>query len=282
MISSGEIRKKMKAGQASLGTWLQIPNPDVAEIIGRLGYDWAAADLEHGAFTRADLPNIFRALELGGTLPFARLLEVSRSQIKGALESGARGLILPMIESREQLDYAIAEALYPGGREFASGRRGVGFCRANLYGQELDRHTRPGPGPSRDIVIVAQIEHARAIENLEAIFAHPRLDAYMVGPYDLSASMGLTGDFTHPDFQAAMAAMAASAEKWRIPKGTHVVRPRPSELQARLEEGYAFIAYGLDAVFLTEAARNPLKPVGTRGRLRRNLIDSRNRLPGSK
>lgn len=257
-MEAEEIRSKLKE-RAFVGTWLQIPSPDLAEIIGRLGYDWAAVDLEHGAFTRSDLPNIFRALELSGTLPIARLLEAGRAQIKGALESGAKGLIFPMIESRAQLDQAISEAIYPGGADFSAGRRGVGYCRANFYGRELSAHIDSGPGPSRDVVIVAQIEHIKAVNNLPAIFGHPRLDAYMVGPYDLSASMGLTGDFEHPDFKAALAKIAMVAEACGLPKGIHVVRPNPIELKARLEEGYTFIAYGIDAVFLLEAAGNPLK-----------------------
>lgn len=253
-----KMRKALRE-KAFVGTWLQIPSPDLAEIIGRMGYDWAAVDLEHGAFTRSDLPNIFRALELGGTLPFARLLEASRAQIKGALESGAKGLIFPMIESRQQLDYAISEAFYPGGLDFKAGRRGVGYCRANVYGRDLSPHTDPGPGPSRDVIIVAQIEHINAVNNLDDIFAHPRLDAYMVGPYDLSASMGITGDFEHPDFKAALTAIAEKAQALGMPKGIHVVNPNPAELQTRLNEGYNFIAYGIDAVFLMETAANPLK-----------------------
>jgi 2-dehydro-3-deoxyglucarate aldolase len=257
-MNSADIREKLKRGQPTVGTWLQIPSPDTAEIIGRCGYDWAAVDMEHGAFTRSDLPNICRALELGGTLPFARLREASRGQIKSALDSGARGLIFPMIESGAELDRAIREALYPGGTgHSAGGVLGVGFSRANAYGENLAAQTEAERGTGRDIVLAAQIEHVRALQDLDAIFANPRLDAYMVGPYDLSASMGLTGCFDHPDFVNVLAEIARKAEEHGKAKGFHVVEPDPADLRAKIGAGYAFIAYGIDAVFLTRAALRP-------------------------
>lgn len=258
-VNSADIRQKLKRCEVTIGTWLQMPSADMAEIIGLTGYDWAAVDLEHGAFTRSELPNIFRALELGGTLPFARLRETSRGQIKSALDSGARGLIFPMIESSNQLVKAIEESLYPGGTECTNGTRGVGFARANAYGVELAAQMEPGHGTGREIVLVAQIEHIRAINELEAIFSHPRLDAYMVGPYDLSASMGLTGRFDHPDFLSALAEISQKAERHGLAKGIHVVEPDPDELMSRVSQGYSFLAYGIDAVFLARAALNPLR-----------------------
>lgn len=262
MTTKEGIRSRLKRGQAVVGTWLQLPSPDVAEIIGASGYDWAAVDLEHGAFTRSELPGIFRALELGGTEPFARLLSAERDQIKAALDSGARGLIFPMIESRAQLDEAIAQALYPGGSGGYAGQRGVGYARANNYGRHLSTHLDLEQGLGQHIVLAAQIEHVRALDNLDAIFSHPRLDAYIVGPYDLSASLGRPGDFEHPEFKTALARMTQTAKKHGLAMGLHQVQPDPAALHARLAEGYTFLAYGIDALFLMQNAENPLKRIG--------------------
>ena len=98
----------MRGGNATIGTWLQFPSADVAEVMGASGYDWVAVDMEHGAFTRAILPDVFRAIERGGSTPFARIAQAELRPIKDALDSGAQGLVFPMIESREQLDRAIA------------------------------------------------------------------------------------------------------------------------------------------------------------------------------
>ncbi len=256
MLTTKEIRANIRKGIPTIGTWLQIPSSDVAEIIGRMGYDWAAVDMEHGSFSRCNLPDMFRALERWGTLPFARLVEASMSNAKAALDSGARGLIFPMIESRAQLDDAIACSLYPGGKEFSHGKRGVGFSRANAFGMDFPAHTQ-GDGLGQDILLVAQIEHVNALPHLDEILSHPRLDAFMVGPYDLSASMGLTAQFDHPDFLAAIATIEAKANAHTVGKGYHVVKPDPALLQSKIASGYTFIAYGIDSLFIQQAGTRP-------------------------
>ncbi|WP_174410751.1 HpcH/HpaI aldolase family protein [Desulfovibrio psychrotolerans] len=243
------LRQKLSTGGHTVGSWMQIPSPDVAELMGNSGYDWIAVDLEHGAFTRSDLPDTFRAIDLGGSLPFARVADCTMTSIKGALDSGAAGLIFPMIESRKQLDDAISLSLYP-----PNGIRGVGYCRGNLFGKQFEQGVAANP----DLFFCAQIEHVRAIDNLSAILAHPRLDAIMVGPYDLSGSMGLTGQFGHSDFTQALSRIAESARSACIPMGLHVVQPDAAALRSKIEEGYQFIAYGIDSVFLYNSAERPI------------------------
>ncbi len=258
MLTSKDIRSMIRQGKPTIGTWLQLPSPDIAEIVGRMGYDWAAVDLEHGSFTRAQLPDVFRALERWGTLPFARVAQPAMRDIKAALDSGARGVIFPMIETRAQLDDAIAWSLYPGGLEFSAGRRGVGFSRANAFGMDFPAHVDTQDGLGHSVMLVAQIEHVNALANLDAIFSHPRLDAYMVGPYDLSASMGLTAQFGHPDFLAALASIEKKAAEHKVPKGYHVVEPDEDTLRGKIAGGYTFIAYGIDSLFLQRSGRRPL------------------------
>ncbi|MDR1776326.1 MAG: 2,4-dihydroxyhept-2-ene-1,7-dioic acid aldolase [Desulfovibrio sp.] len=255
-----DIRALLAADRATVGTWLQLPSTDVAEIMARAGYDWVAADLEHASFSRCNLPDIFRAIENGGAAPFARLSAASKTAVKAALEAGAQGLIFPMIESREQLDAAIDFATYPGQDTWrdegkrAEEYRGVGYCRANAFGRDFDEYLkRLAP----DIFLVAQIEHVRAVENLDAIISHPRLDAIMVGPYDLSGSMGITARFDHPDFLGVMETIKAGCERRKMRMGLHIVRPDERELARHIGNGARFIAYGIDAVFLWLGAQRP-------------------------
>lgn len=250
MKTARDIRTAMSGGNATVGTWLQIPSPDVAELMARAGYDWVAVDMEHGSFGRRILPDIFRAIECGGAAPFARVPEATKTHVKSALEAGAQGLIFPMIESREQLDAAVAWATYPA----HGGERGVGYCRANAFGGAFEAYME---GAARDLLLVAQIEHIRAVENLDAILTHPRLDAVMVGPYDLSGSMGLTAQFEHPEFKGAMDRIHAACRRHNAVMGVHVVRPDPEALAARVAEGCRFIAYGIDSVFLWAGAARP-------------------------
>ncbi len=243
-----DLRARLQAGQPTVGGWQQLPCPEAAEIMGRAGYDWVAVDMEHGPIDRHQLPNLFRALEYGGALPFVRVAEASRFNIKAALDAGAKGLILPMIETASQLAEALAFARYP-----PQGERGVGYCRANNHGGDFDAYL----DEAKHTFIAAQIEHIRAVDNLEEILALPGLDAIMVGPYDLSGSLGVTGQLDHPDMEKAMQRIAALAAQRGIPMGCHVVQPNPEELRARIREGYLFLAYGLDTVFLSAAARRP-------------------------
>jgi 2-dehydro-3-deoxyglucarate aldolase len=243
-----DIKSAIKAGHISVGSWLQIPSADVAEIMGHAGYDWVAVDLEHGSFTRRELPDIFRALELDGAVPFARVADCAMTSIKGALDSGAKGLIFPMIKSRTQLDEAIGFSLYP-----PNGIRGVGYCRGNLFGKNLDQ----GLAENSNTFFCAQIECIQAVKALDEILTHPRLDAIMVGPYDLSGSMGITGQFEHPDFVAALKTIHQKAKEHKIAMGIHVVQPDPAQLAARITEGYRFIAYSADSIFLYRGAVRP-------------------------
>ena len=248
MPKISDIKAKIKIGGVSVGSWLQIPSSDVAEIMGRAGYDWVAVDLEHGSFSRCCLGDICRALEQGGTVPFARVADCAMTSIKAAMDSGVQGLIFPMIETWKQLDSAISFALYP-----PNGIRGVGYCRANMFGKNFEQGMSANP----DAFFCAQIEHTRAVDNLDEILEHPRLDAIMVGPYDLSGSMGLTGQFDHPDFIAALGLITKKAREHDVAMGIHVVQPGPDQLKTRIDEGYRFIAYGIDAVFLYQGAERP-------------------------
>ncbi len=243
------VRDRLRQGGVSIGSWMQIPSPSLAEIMGQAGYDWVAIDMEHGSIAHDQLPDLFRALELGDTLPLVRLLDGDPKGCKPALDAGAGGVIVPMVESAEQL-VAVRDAC----RWPPAGTRGVGFSRANLFGKHFDGYREEAQAP----LLVAMIEHIRAVEDLDAILGVAGLDAILIGPYDLSASMGLTAQFDAPTFRAAMERIRRQCAAQRIPCGVHVVSPDVAELRARISEGYRFIAYSIDAVFLHAAVGRPV------------------------
>lgn len=242
------VRAKLRAGGTSIGSWIQIPHASVAEIMGNAGYDWVALDLEHGAIGVSQLPDLCRALELAGTLPLARLAQGNVKDCKQALDAGCGGVIVPMVESAEQVIRARDACRWP-----PAGTRGVGFARANLFGARFDDYAREAQAP----LLVAMIENGHAVEVLPEIIAVEGLDALLIGPYDLSASLGCTADFSHPTFVTAMARILDVARAGGIACGVHVVSPSPPELQQRLAAGYRFLAYGIDSVFLHHGARRP-------------------------
>lgn len=244
------IRNSLSANQSSIGSWIQIPHSSVAEIMGQSGYDWVAVDMEHGAISVHQLPDLFRALELGGTLPLARLAQGQIKDCKQALDAGAGGVIVPMVESAEQLIQIRDACRWP-----PAGTRGVGFSRANLFGKYFENYAEEAQAP----LLVAMIEHIRAVDNLENILEVEGLDAILIGPYDLSASMNLTAQFEHTDFLNMMNKIRLLCHKHDIPCGVHIVKPDPRILAQRIEEGYRFIAYSIDAVLLNETAQCPSK-----------------------
>ncbi|MBK7015843.1 MAG: 2,4-dihydroxyhept-2-ene-1,7-dioic acid aldolase [Sulfuritalea sp.] len=242
------IRVALANKQASVGSWIQIPHPSIGEIMGQAGYDWVAVDMEHGAIDANQLPDLFRALELGGTLPLVRVAQGHTKDCKQALDAGAGGVIVPMIETAEQLMAVRNACRWP-----PAGTRGVGFSRANLFGKYFEAYRQEAQAP----LLVAMIEHVRAVENLEAILAVDGLDAILIGPYDLSASMGLTAEFDQPAFCAAMETIRVLCSRSNMACGIHVVDPDPDALRQRILEGYRFIAYSIDSVFFRLTAALP-------------------------
>jgi 2-dehydro-3-deoxyglucarate aldolase len=247
MIS--QVRSSLSEGKPSVGSWIQIPHASIAEIMGQAGYDWIAVDLEHGSISPHQLPDLFRAIELGSCLPLARVALGTTKDCKQALDAGAGGIIIPMVSSARQLELVIESICWP-----PTGKRGVGFSRANLFGEHFSDYLKEAQSP----IIVAQIEHIDAVDNLQEILEVPGLDAIFIGPYDLSASMGLMAQFEHPEYQAAISKILSLSKKAQIPAGIHVVSPQPSELERTIEQGYRFIAYSIDAVFLNNAAKLPV------------------------
>ena len=245
-----EIRQKLSSGIYSLGSWMQIPNSSIAEIMGQSGYDWVAVDLEHGSISVNQLPDIFRALELGNTLPLVRLAEAQAKDCKQALDAGAGGVIVPMVEDSKQLEFIRDYCRWP-----PSGKRGVGFSRANLFGKFFMDYIDEAQKP----LLVAIIESIKAVENLESILKVKGLDAVLIGPYDLSASMNLTAKFEDEEFLHIIEKIRTLSNQYSVACGIHVVNPKHDDLKQRIDEGYQFIAYSLDSVFLSKGCENPIK-----------------------
>jgi 2-dehydro-3-deoxyglucarate aldolase len=243
-----EFRNLLKLGKPSIGSWMQLPSSSVAEIMGDSGYDWIAVDLEHGSFSLHQLPDIFRALELGGTIPMARLTEGTPANCKQALDSGACGVIIPNIKSSNQLKSLIDSCQWP-----PSGNRGVGFSRANLFGKYFNSYKIQAQNP----IVIAMIENISAVDSLEDILSTQGLDAILIGPYDLSGSMNITGNFNDDKFIRTIKYIRDLCKKHNVASGIHVVEADSNILSACIKDGYQFVAFSIDAVFLSKACELP-------------------------
>ena len=242
------LAQRLSLGELTIGSWITLAHPAIAEIMARTGFDWLTIDLEHSVITIREAEELIRIITLHQVPALVRLTCNDANQIKRVMDAGASGVIVPMVESAAQLTSVRNACRWPPG-----GSRGVGFSRANLFGQHFDAYREEAQAP----LLVAMIENFRAVNDLDAILAVDGLDAILIGPYDLSASLGITGCFEDERFVVAMACIAEKARSAGIPAGVHVVKPSPQELADRIDEGYRFLAYSIDAVMLRQTAINP-------------------------
>jgi len=240
MIKVQALREYLGEGKASVGGWMQIKSSEIAEILGSSGLDWVAVDLEHGSIGMNHLTNICRAIELHNTLPFVRLPKADPILARRALDLGAAGIIVPNIQMWHELDEVKKVMYYP-----PEGKRGVGYCRGNLYGAEFERHLDDKP------FLVAMIESQLGVNNITTIL-DTKPDAVLIGPYDLSASFNITGQFDSHAFKEIVKHVRQSCIERKIPVGIHVVQPDLKELEERKEEGYTFLPYTIDSVVLSK------------------------------
>ena len=235
------FRKKISNKKLTIGSWMQISNTTIAEIMADSNFEWIVVDLEHGIFNISDLPDIFRAIESKDCIPFARLGSNTRSEIQSVLESGCCGIIYPNILNSDQLEGLISYAKWP-----PAGKRGVGYSRANLHGKYFNEYKVL----SKNIISIAMIEDVEAINNLDSILSVKELDAIFIGPYDLSASLGIVGQFDNKIFKSAIKEILLKSIDYNVSCGIHVVEPSLKKLKDFSKKGYSFIAYSLDAVLI--------------------------------
>jgi 2-dehydro-3-deoxyglucarate aldolase len=169
------------------------------------------------------------------------------------MDAGAHGLVVPMVNTAEEAKQAVEAMQYP-----PRGARGVGLARAQDYGPGFEAYKS---WLESEAALIVQVEHIKAVENLESILSVEGVDAFIVGPYDLSGSLGVPGEFDHPRMLEAMDEIMRVARKARPSAGFHVVPPRPEMVSEKLDQGYTFIAYSVDFIFLGQAARDGLTAI---------------------
>ena len=245
------LKSKLRNNELTIGTWLSLAHPAIAEIMVKARFDWVTIDLEHTVITTREAEEMIRVIDLGGSVPLVRLSSNDSVQIKRMMDAGASGVIVPMVNSLEDVERAVSAVHYP-----EKGTRGVGLARAQGYGTTFQGNL---DWLKNEAVIIVQIEHINAVENIEAILSCDDVDGYIIGPYDLSASMGLHGQFEHPDVVAALKKIREVGAALKKSGGLHIVEPNPEELRSRIKEGFQFLAYSVDFRMLDVACRTGIK-----------------------
>jgi 4-hydroxy-2-oxoheptanedioate aldolase len=250
------MKRLLKDGKPTVGSWMNLGSPLCAEIMSHLGFDWIAVDAEHGPVDMETIQYQFVALSTSDTVPMIRVPGNDPAVINRVLDAGAYGIIVPMVNSKEDAERAVSACRYP-----PLGSRSMGFGRVDQYaGKDYKAHA------NEEIALVIQIEHIDAVNRIDEILSVPGIDALFIGPADLAASMGIPvvlGDNPDPRHQEAVRTIMAAAKAHKVPAGIHVATAE--DVNRRIREGFQFIALGTDVFFLTGAARAALGQVKRQG-----------------
>lgn len=249
------LKSRLKQSELTIGSWVTLGHPSIAEIMASAGFDWLVLDMEHSVLELSEVQAIIQVLDGKQCPAIVRLTSNHPDQIKRVMDAGATGIMVPMIKSSADAKAAVDSVYYP-----PRGQRGVGLARAQGYGASFQTYRQ---WLEENAVIVVMIEHVDAVRAIDHILAVPGIDAYIIGPYDLSGSMGRPGDLNHPDVQAAIAEVLEAGRRAQKPGGIHVIEPDLQALQQRIQAGFNFLGYGLDIRILDSICRTHLQSIRT-------------------
>ena len=251
-----QLKSRLSKGDLTIGSWITLGHPSIAEIMASAGFDWLVLDMEHSVLELSEIQTLIQVLDGKQCPSIVRLTSNHPDQIKRVMDAGATGVMVPMVKSAEDARAAVQSVYYP-----PRGQRGVGLARAQGYGSSFQKYRS---WLEENAVIVAMIEHVDAVNSIDEILAVDGIDAYIIGPYDLSGSMGRPGDLDHPDVQSAIARVLEAGHRSGKPGGIHVIEPNQDELQRRITAGFNFLGYGLDIRILDSVCRSHMKAIRER------------------
>jgi len=248
-----DFKERMKSGEVLLGAAIETPEPDIAEFMSTLGFDWFWIDMEHCPLDIKDVQTIMQVIGRSDVTPIVRVPWNHPVYIKRVLDVGAAGVIVPWVNDERDAEAAVRACRYP-----PNGIRGCGPRRPIWY-EDFKKYVTEADGR---VIVIVQIETREAIRNLRRILSTPGVDGTMVGPVDLSASLGHLGEPGNPEVQRAIKSIAEAH------KGTDVcpgIASDPWNAQRHIEMGFRLVNVGSDMRFIEIAARETLR------RLRRFL-----------
>ena len=249
-MTHNPVRRALLERRVTLGTWIQIGHPAVAEVLAHAGYDWIAIDMEHTDIDAPGFAALARAMHGRDAAPLARVRENDTLAVRQVLDLGAAGVIVPLVHTADDAERAVRAAKYP-----PRGIRGFSFSRMNEWGAEFDAHAASA---NDDVAVVVMIESRRGVENIDAILDVNGVDGVFIGPYDMSGSYGVPGQTDHPLVADACRAVVEACRTHAKAAGIHVVTATEDALAATVASGYSFIGIGTDTVFLRAAAAGAL------------------------
>lgn len=250
------IKQALRAGKPSIGTWLSLGSITASRFLARAGFAWLTVDIEHSLVDWETATHMFASIAEGGCVPLARVPANRHDHIKRVLDNGAHGIVVPMVNTRQEAEDAVSAALYP-----PKGTRSVGgsvHClNFNTTGADYYAHA------DETLAIILQCEHIMAVKDADAIFSVPGIDAIFVGPNDLAASMR-SPEGRAPSAEAmneALKEILAACKRNKVAAGIHTFSVE--EAKQRIEDGWQFLAINSELRMMMDSATATLKGLGT-------------------
>jgi 2-keto-3-deoxy-L-rhamnonate aldolase RhmA len=243
------FRARLRSGERLIAPLVTLDSPAVAELLVAVGFDWLFIDAEHAPLDAARMQGLMQAA--GGTPCVVRLAAGEEIDIKRALDVGAAGVIAPQVNSADHARRIVRAAKYA-----PMGQRGLGIARAHRYGLRVREYMESA---NEDTAVIVQAEHRDAVAAIEEIVRVDGVDGVLIGPYDLSASLGLPGAVDHPQVRDAIARVRDACEKAALPIGIFGVTA--DAVRPYIDQRFTMIVAGVDTMLLGHAASSLLAAV---------------------
>jgi len=246
MENMNNFAKRLRSKEILTGTLISLPSPEICELLANVGYDWLFIDAEHGAFNPQQTQTMLQAA--APTPCLVRIPNDDTVWIKKALDIGAAGVIVPQVHNADQAKRIIKDCKYA-----PDGQRGIGIGRAHKYGIDFERYLK---NANDETVIVLQAESSEAVNNIADIVKLEGVDAILIGPYDLSASLGKPGEIDHPIVQSAIKEIIEACQNSK--KSLGIFGVSADAVIPYKEKGFSLLTVGIDTTFLINAADETL------------------------
>lgn len=241
-MRKNQLKEKLKQNKRVFGTWIMTNSLDNAQILGHTGVDFIMIDTEHGSMDLETAGTMVSVIRGTDATPLIRVAENGKSFVKRGLDTGAEGVMIPMVNTKEEAEKAVSFAKYP-----PDGVRGMGAGRAVLFGAAAEGYENYYAQANNEVLVIIQIEHYQAVENIDEILSVPGIDIAFIGPFDLSTSMGLMGQPNHPKVQESCRKVVASCNKHGV---TPAIMTWTGAIEQHIDMGFQFLLGGMDGQIL--------------------------------
>ena len=243
-MSRKNLKKALRRREKIFGGWISYDHPSIAETFALTGFDFIAIDMEHAPISLASAQRIISISQARGVPCLPRPVSHSNDIFKPLLDSGADGLVVQMVENYEEVEKISNYLKYP-----PSGKRTFGINRAQDFGLNFENYVHTW---NEESILIIQIESKKGLENIDIIAEHKSIDGIMIGPYDLSGSLGCPGEINNPIVKQACSKIIKTCIKKNISCGTQISIPSEENIKEAIRSGYNFIILGSDLFILSD------------------------------